>query len=76
MQGRKCYEQLGTDHPTDFCVTWQKTGDASMCLFALKTNKQPKYGVGEVAHQLRVLDAIPEGPGVIPSTHMVVHNYL
>lgn len=68
MLDRKCYEQLGTHpHPTDFCVVWQIPGHASVYLFALKN---PKYGAGEIAHQLRALDAIPEGPGLFPSTHM------
>jgi hypothetical protein len=29
-----------------------------------------------MAQQLRTPDAIPENPGSIPSTHMVVHNCL
>ena len=33
-------------------------------------------GAGEMAQWLRALDALPEDPGSIPSTHMAVHNCL
>lgn len=37
-------------------------------------NKIPE--AGEMAKWLRALPALPEDPGSIPSTYMVVHNYL
>jgi hypothetical protein len=33
-------------------------------------------GTGEIAQWLRALGALPEGLGLIPSTHMVAHNHL
>jgi len=34
------------------------------------------YGSGEMAQQLRTLDALPEDPGSIPSIHVAAHNCL
>lgn len=33
-------------------------------------------GAGEMDQWLRVLIALPEGMGSIPTTHVVAHNYL
>ena len=35
--------------------------------------KISKIGAGEMAHQLRVLTALPENPASIPSTHLATH---
>ena len=33
-----------------------------------------KAEAGEMAQQLRTLAALPENPGLTPSTHMATHN--
>ena len=41
------------------------------------TNQIKKiHQAGEMAQRLSALAALPEDPGLIPSTHMVAHNHL
>jgi hypothetical protein len=39
-------------------------------------DKNQLKGAGEMTQWLKALDALPEDPGSIPSTHMEVHSYL
>lgn len=38
-------------------------------------SKQNKNGAGEMAQSLIELAALPESPGLVPSTHMGAHNW-
>jgi hypothetical protein len=43
-------------------------------LYPALKKKTIKQGAGEMSQWLRVLAALPEDPGSIPSTHMIAHN--
>ncbi|KAK7798640.1 hypothetical protein U0070_002731 [Myodes glareolus] len=42
----------------------------------IESLKKKIPGAGEMAQRLRALTALPEDPGLIPSTHMAAHNCL
>ena len=48
----------------------RKGEDEEPCL------KDNNAGAGEIAQWLRAPAALPEDPGLIPSTHVVAHNCL